>query len=464
MNATRFGGRSKKLFVLGVLVWLAAVSHRSREARRAAYLTQCFLRLGMTLSTTSSRALTAARPAPKKAASKKASPNAATPNKAASKKAASKKASPNAATPTKEAFKKASPKAAASKKAVFPKTVPSKAVSPKAVPLEMPSFDVAMSDDLEATKDPETTAKLETSDGSISPPSQDQVVVAHRLWPGRVATCAVAVVALFVVAAAAWDLSGGTLLTMETASMCPAICVGALVADQPVHGPVHVGELISFHPTPTSNEVYTHEIMKILPNGAIETRGLANAKPDPWLITPRSITGRVIFSVWELGWVFTIAPFLAVGAALWAFSCLFISRRSRRALTRLWLAALVVIPLWMVRPLVRGEMLASSPYKTHHGWLQEKLLNTGIMPVNFRALGGQAASHVPSTATRQIAGPMNHHGLLTIYESVSLDWWGWIIVALVCLSPLLAYLWHVIRDDEQGPARPRRAIRTPSMA
>ena len=87
-------GPVEELFVLGVLVWLAAVSHRSREARRAAYLTQCFLRLGMTLSTTSSRALTAALRL-KKAASKKASPNAATPNKAASKKAASKKASPN---------------------------------------------------------------------------------------------------------------------------------------------------------------------------------------------------------------------------------------------------------------------------------------------------------------------------------------------------------------------------------
>jgi hypothetical protein len=251
---------------------------------------------------------------------------------------------------------------------------------------------------------------------------------------------------------------------MGTASMCPSICVGALVADQPVHGPVHVGELVSFHPTPTSNEIYTHEIVKILPNGSIETRGLANAKPDPWLITPKSITGRVIFSVWELGWVFTIAPFLAVGAALWAFSCLFISRRSRRALTRLWLAALVVIPLWMVRPLVRGEMLASGQYKAHHGWLQEKLLNTGILPVNFRALGGQAVSHVPSTATRQIAGPMNHHGLLTIYESVSLDWWGWIIVAFVCLAPLLTYLWHVMRDDEERPPRARRATPTPSVA
>jgi hypothetical protein len=312
-------------------------------------------------------------------------------------------------------------------------------------------------------KGPETTTDAKTPD-VIPLASPEEVVVRYRRWPGRVGACAVVLVALFAIAVAAWDISGGSLLTMDTPSMCPSICVGALVADQPAHGPVHVGELISFHPLPNSDEIYTHVVVKIFPGGAIQTRGLANAKPDPWLITQKQVTGRVIFSVWELGWVFKIAPFLVVGIALWALSWLFISRRSRRALTRLWLAALVVIPLWMLRPLVRGEMVSSNRYGAHHGWLQEKLLNTGIMPVSFRAVGGQTASHVASTAARLVAGPTNHYGLLTIYESVSLYWWGWLIVVLVCLSPLLAYLWHVVRDDEVGPVRPRKEMPASSVA
>jgi hypothetical protein len=50
-----------------------------------------------------------------------------------------------------------------------------------------------------------------------------------------------------------------------------------------------------------------------------------------------------------------------------------------------------------------------------------------------------------------IAGPVNHHNMLLTYEAVSLYWWGWAIVVLICVSPLLAYLWHVWRNNETAP-------------
>ena len=71
---------------------------------------------------------------------------------------------------------------------------------------------------------------------------------------------------------------------MATPSMCPAVCVGSLVADQPLNGALHTGELISFHP-PGSMEIYTHKVSAILRNGMIQTRGIANPTHDPWLIT-----------------------------------------------------------------------------------------------------------------------------------------------------------------------------------
>jgi hypothetical protein len=39
-------------------------------------------------------------------------------------------------------------------------------------------------------------------------------------------------------------------------------------------------------------------------------------------------------------------------------------------------------------------------------------------------------------------------GYLVLHEAVSLYWWGWVIVALVVVSPLAGYLWQTWRDNE----------------
>ena len=78
---------------------------------------------------------------------------------------------------------------------------------------------------------------------------------------------------------------------MATPSMCPAVCVGSLVADQPLNGALHTGELISFH-APGSMEIYTHKVSAILRNGMIQTRGIANPTHDPWLITRSGATTK----------------------------------------------------------------------------------------------------------------------------------------------------------------------------
>lgn len=108
---------------------------------------------------------------------------------------------------------------------------------------------------------------------------------------GAFALVALVVVVLAVGAALAWRLPGGRLLVMATPSMCPAVCVGSLVADQPLNGALHTGELISFH-APGSMEIYTHKVSAILRNGMIQTRGIANPTHDPWLITRSGATTK----------------------------------------------------------------------------------------------------------------------------------------------------------------------------
>jgi hypothetical protein len=46
--------------------------------------------------------------------------------------------------------------------------------------------------------------------------------------------------------------------------------------------------------------------------------------------------------------------------------------------------------------------------------------------------------------------------MFVTYENVSLDWWGWAIIVLVCLSPLLGYLWHVWRNNKTTPVEARQ--------
>ena len=70
--------------------------------------------------------------------------------------------------------------------------------------------------------------------------------------PGILPAASLGAVVLAVAAVLGWNLSGGHLLVMETPSMCPRVCVGALVAEHPLHGPLRVGELISFH-VPNNN-------------------------------------------------------------------------------------------------------------------------------------------------------------------------------------------------------------------
>jgi hypothetical protein len=259
---------------------------------------------------------------------------------------------------------------------------------------------------------------------------------------------ATASVLLAVAGVVGWDLSGGRLLVMETPSMCPVVCVGSLVADRPLAGPVHVGELITFHPPGSAAETYTHEVSHIFPNGMIQTRGVANPDPDPWLITRADIVGVTAFTVWGLGWLLKILPLLAVGLVIWLVARGFIGQRSRRAWDRVWVTSLAVVPLWLLHPLVRGSVMATAPDTDRAGWLRGTVLNTGILPTSFAAAHGETVAHVASTSSIQVTGPPTGHGYLVIRQAVSLPWWGWVLVVLVVASPLLGYLWHVVRDNE----------------
>ncbi len=261
-----------------------------------------------------------------------------------------------------------------------------------------------------------------------------------------------AVVAMLLAGAAmgGWLLSGGSLLVMETPSMCPAVCVGSLVVDRPLTGAIHVGELVTFHPPGDIGEIYTHEVFRVFPNGMIQTRGVANQNQDPWQITRSDIVGKDIFSVWGLGWVLKALPFLAIAVACWALFIPLIPRSVRRAWDRGWMTALVVVPTLFLHPLLRGVVTSTVIDPTDKHLLRTSVVNTGILSGSFEAIGSKDGTKVRSAGSGLVTSP-SAHGQSILHETASLPWWGWAILVSVVVSPLAGYLWHLRRNDEVMP-------------
>ena len=264
---------------------------------------------------------------------------------------------------------------------------------------------------------------------------------------GWLALSALVVVVIGIVAAFAWQLAGGRLYVMGTPSMCPSVCVGSLIGDRALSGPLHTGELITFHP-PGSKELYTHKISAIFSNGMIQTRGVANPTHDPWLITRSNVVGRVVWTVWGLGWALKALPLLAVGVLSWILARARISPASRRSWDRLWLTALALIPIWVLNPLVRGVMAEVTVARGHAHQGQARVVNTGLLSAAFHPAGRGGGIELASAHIGHLTGGLTHHGVFFVRESLALPPWGWALLVGIVISPFLGYLVHVWRNDE----------------
>jgi hypothetical protein len=263
----------------------------------------------------------------------------------------------------------------------------------------------------------------------------------HLPRPGLAQCIAVALVGFAGIAVLAWNLSGGRLLVMDSPSMCPAVCVGSLVADQPLDGPVRVGEIVTFHPPGDPTQTFTHEVVHVSRNGSVETRGLLDSKPDPWS-TPRSrIVGVVVFSGRDLGWLLRALPLVALAVGMWALGRSSVRASSRRAWDTIWLTFLAVVPLWTLRPLLRVSIVSMSTHAAHKGSLAATFVNTGLLPITLGVDGSAHRSYAAPGNSGHIAGPASRSGHLYLHEAVSLRWWGWLVVVSVVALPLARRTW-----------------------
>lgn len=103
------------------------------------------------------------------------------------------------------------------------------------------------------------------------------------------------------VAGVLWH-SGYRIYVLHTGSMEPTYPTGSIVIDRPGRDGYKVGDVITFRHSENTDDVVTHRVFKIRPDGLINTKGDGNRTPDVWNIRPDQVKGSVVFGVKDAGY------------------------------------------------------------------------------------------------------------------------------------------------------------------
>ena len=284
----------------------------------------------------------------------------------------------------------------------------------------------------------------------------------HRWWPTAVVG---GVLVALLLAWAGWLLAGGGLFWVSSSSMGETIPEGSLVASMPIPAsqPIRTGEVVVFREPGTTN-VFVHRVVQVLPGERYLTKGDLERNPDPWVLQRSGVIGGMETSIPGVGWIYHSATWLFLGAAILVGTSMYAGRRTRRWIGLLGPVVLIAVPLLRYRPLVDGYVLQS----TQHGAVgTAHIVDSGVLPVHFAMHGGRSVYAAPGQAVDVLgkvpSGGTGLHGV-PIHIAAALPWWGWLLVVVVCLSPLLVLEVDVRRRHALalamapvGPAAPAEA-------
>jgi signal peptidase len=130
--------------------------------------------------------------------------------------------------------------------------------------------------------------------------------------------------------------SGYRALIVKSGSMAPAIQTGDVVVTKLVRpSEIRVGDVVTFRDPSRNEDLVTHRVQRIEPNGAqitFETRGDANTGVEDWDIARNGTVGRYVFRIPKIGFglVWIAIPFARI--ALVAGACLVLGSVLLRAI------------------------------------------------------------------------------------------------------------------------------------
>jgi hypothetical protein len=104
----------------------------------------------------------------------------------------------------------------------------------------------------------------------------------------------------------------------------------------------------------------------------------------------------------------------------------------------LFVTVLLVVPMLIMRPLVRASII--SWHRLKHGEVLMSLVNTGLLPAQYRVTGAPVVSRVQPGQIMTMTGFPTRGGFVSMRELVSFSAWQWALFALVVLLPMLGFL------------------------
>jgi signal peptidase I len=262
-------------------------------------------------------------------------------------------------------------------------------------------------------------------------------VTNKKAWKISVAASVLLVVAVFV----ALFGTGSRLFVVKTPSMGTVAPVGTLVVVHP-QASYAVGEVITYEREGVS---YTHRIVDQTSAGFI-LKGDINGATDALPVPASEIVGKVVFAGRYLGFLFQGLPWIVLGGAI-VFGLTLIPKLppSWRWQVRFigWSLVVSLVALWQ-RPWVNMEMLAYAP---QGDGVDMHLVNTGIFPV--KVVGTILGSGQDAIVTQTVS---DSHGHYVVTPELALNFWWFVLLLAICLTPMVASLFVGIQDESAADA------------
>jgi|ERR1035437_268698 hypothetical protein len=254
---------------------------------------------------------------------------------------------------------------------------------------------------------------------------------------------------MVIVAWAGWYLAGGSMEIVSSPSMSPKEPLGSLLLVRPAPKALRAGEIVVFIP-PSGGTWFAHEIVKVLPGDEYKTKGLLNSSDDPWILNRSNLRGLVV-AIWPaMGRVVQASEIWAICLILYYFLSTLVPR-ARGWLIPIFVGAGVALPIFIYHPLVSAQVITEI---VHRGVAHVYLVSTGVLPAwlttttkVWLAPGHTAVLHLPVSSG---------HQTIIIPMTAALNWLGWLIVGLICVSPPLFSWWQarkITESAEQSPIR-----------
>lgn len=269
------------------------------------------------------------------------------------------------------------------------------------------------------------------------------------MWSATVLITALVAVTLLFQAA------GGRWFVVQTPSMGTTAPVGTLLLTTPVLlEDVQVGDVVSFHPSTTPDETYTHRVIAVDADG-LTTRGDINGATDPWKTDQAHLIGEATTILPGFGWLAKGLPLFLAGLVIVTILTRLIASPTHRASMRMLGASLVAtLVVFVLRPFVALVVLEAV---TRGDDVKASIVNTGLLPIRVAAEGGTSTT-LAAGQVGSITTPTGENGQFhTISTTLDLPLWGWILFFGLCAVPLLYTLvvglpaereQHVLREAE----------------